>query len=236
VNRQPDPLMDSSTSAEPLPPPERQPALPVSSRIRVGVRQALVLFVITFASLGLYLSVEYWRGDAATLYTQTAWDRAIPFYYGWVWVYLFPYVLAPVIAALLRPVTFDWFIRRGILVVLVSLVIFAAVPTRTVRPDRGLVGEGLTGDLYRSMADWDEPGANAAPSLHVSLTCLFALALLRDFPRWRLVSIAGILVVWLSTLLTQQHHLIDVGTGIMLALLVTLPRWRWLGRAEPAAA
>jgi membrane-associated phospholipid phosphatase len=228
--------MNSSPSAESPPALESQPTQPVPSRLRVGVRQALVLFVITLASLALYLSVEYWRGNAATIYTQTAWDRAIPFYYGWVWVYLFPYVLAPVIAALLRPVTFDWFIRRGILVVLISLVIFAAVPTRTVRPDRALVGEGITGDLYRSMADCDEPGANAAPSLHVSLTCLFAIALLCDFPRWRLVSIGGILVVWLSTLFTHQHHLIDVGTGILLALLATLPRGRWLGRAEPVVA
>lgn len=226
--------MDSS--AESLPAIETEPALLVPSRIRVGIRQAVVLFVVTFASLTLYLSVEYWRGASATVITQTAWDRAIPFYHGWVWVYLFPYVLAPVIAAMLHPVTFDWFVRRGILVVLVSLAIFAAVPTRTVRPDRALVGEGVTGDLYRSMADWDEPGANAAPSLHVSLTCLFALALLRDFPRWRVVSITGILVVWVSTLLTHQHHLIDVGTGIALALLVTLPRWRWLGRAAPAVA
>ena len=91
------------------------------------------------------------------------------------------------------------------------------------------MGEGVTGDLYRNMADWDDPGANAAPSLHVSLTGLFALALLHDFPRWRIVSIVGILVVWLSTLLTHQHHLIDVVTGIAVAVLFALPRWRWLG-------
>jgi membrane-associated phospholipid phosphatase len=68
------------------------------------------------------------------------------------------------------------------------------------------------------MVTIDEPPANAAPSLHVSLTCLLALALVRDFPRWWPVSCAGVVLVWLATLLTRQHHLVDVLTGALLAV------------------
>ena len=88
-------------------------AVPLPTRLRVGIRQALVLLVVTFIALTVYLSVEYWRGAAARIFTNTTWDAAIPFYYGWVWVYLLPYLIAPVVAAMLRPATFDWFIRRG---------------------------------------------------------------------------------------------------------------------------
>src|SRR5437016_2673761 len=98
-----------TTSAAPVPANESDavPAAPVPSRLRVGIRQAVVLCVTMFAALSAYLSVEYWRGAAATIYTQTAWDRAIPFYYAWVWIYLLPYLIAPVVTALLRPATFD---------------------------------------------------------------------------------------------------------------------------------
>ncbi len=66
----------------------------------------------------------------------------------------------------------------------------------------------------------DEPPANAAPSLHVSLTFLLGLALLMDFPRWWWLTIPAVGLVWLATLFTRQHHLIDVGTGILVSSLV----------------
>jgi membrane-associated phospholipid phosphatase len=105
-----------------------------------------------------------------------------------------------------------------------SLLIFVLLPTRTVRPDTTDLGSGVTADLYRNMIAIDGPAANAAPSLHVSLTCLLAWALCRDFPRWSLISVGLVGLVWLSTLLTRQHHLIDVATGILLATLVAWPR------------
>ena len=43
-----------------------------------------------------------------------------------------------------------------------------------------LLDGGLTATLYQRMAAIDQPPANAAPSLHVSLTCLMAWAVVRD--------------------------------------------------------
>jgi hypothetical protein len=186
-----------------------------------GLVQAAVLTAIMFGSLGLYLIVLKWRGPAARLNTWTPWDEIIPFRPEWVWPYLLPYALAPVFFFLLTPRSFQWFLRHGLVIVAVSLPVFIVLPTQTApRPAGPSPGDALTALLYDNMIAIDEPPANAAPSLHVSLTCLLALALARDFPRWRAVAFGGAALVWLATLGSRQHHLIDVGTGVFLTFLV----------------
>jgi hypothetical protein len=192
--------------------------------------QSAMLAVIMGLSLSLYLVVLRWRGPHAAVETQMAWDRHIPFIPAWVWIYLVPYVIGPPIVGLLSRATFRWFVVRGLLLVFLSLAVFAVYPTRTVRPPRPEASADWTTQFYRSMVEIDEPPANAAPSLHVSLTCLLAWALLRDFPRWWLATVVGVSLVWLATLLTWQHHLIDVATGALLASLLTLP---WPFRRAP---
>src|SRR5262249_22146119 len=81
---------------------------------------------------------------------------------------------------------------------------------------------GVTGWMYRSMVEIDDPPANAAPSLHVSLSCLLAWALAFDRPRWWAAALLGAILVWLSTLYTAQHHLIDDGSGYLLASMISL--------------
>jgi hypothetical protein len=197
--------------------------------------QALILAAIMFSSLGCYLFVLKWRGPAASFVTQTAWDRQIPFWPSWVWAYLFPYLIGPAVAGMLSRRTFHWYIRRGLILVVMTLVIFIAVPTQTVRPSGQPLGEGLTAMAYHNMVAVDDPPANAAPSLHVSLTFLLALAAMRDYPRWWPVALGAAAIVWLATLFTWQHHLIDVGTGILAACLVALPGLATLRRSvQPA--
>lgn len=185
--------------------------------------QALIGTLILIGGLWSYLAVLKWRGPAAKLDTQTSWDLLIPFQLGWLWVYIAPYPLAPVILGMMRRSTFHWFIKRALLIVAISLAIFAIVPTQTVRPSIEDFDDGWTVKYYRALVAVDEPPANAAPSLHISLTSLLALALLRDHPRWLPVIIGGVALVWLATLFTWQHHIIDVATGALLGVLVSLP-------------
>lgn len=186
------------------------------------VRQSLGLAAIMFTALSGYLLVLKWRGPHAAINTYRPWDEVIPYQPMWVWVYLIPYIIGPVVIGFMRPQTFRWFVVRGLAVVGVTLVIFMAVPTRTKERPSTHDLSGLTAQIYDTMIAIDEPPANAAPSLHVSLTFLLALALLRDFPRWWPVIVTGVGLVWLATLYTRQHHMIDVATGAMLALLVVL--------------
>jgi hypothetical protein len=198
-----------------------------------GIRQAVLLAVIMFSSLGLYLVVLKWRGPAGRdhlTYVKDL-DELIPFQPEWVWVYLIPYLIGPICVALLSKDTFLWFVRRGLLLVGVTLAIFIAYPTWTKERNLTGLGDGLTAVMYRNMVQIDEPPANAAPSLHVSLTCLLAWAFVRDFPRWWPVSFGAAVVVWLATLFTRQHHIIDVATGAFLGSLFALP---WPGRSSRA--
>jgi membrane-associated phospholipid phosphatase len=194
-----------------------------------GGRTQLVFLSLFFGtSFALYLTVLRWRGPAVAFHTRLSWDAAFPFTPGWVWIYLLPYLLGPLLTLVLSRAAFAWYIRRASLVVLVSLVIFVALPTQTVRPleddpgNESRLGEGWTADLYRWMVEVDEPPANAAPSLHVSLSCLLAWAMAYDFPRWWAAAAAAAVVIWLSTLFTAQHHLLDVLTGALLASLAAI--------------
>jgi lysylphosphatidylglycerol synthetase-like protein (DUF2156 family) len=208
------------------------PAPHTRPRLAAAIWQAGVLTAIMLGSLGGYLLVLNWRGPDARLTTHTAWDDVVPFQPGWVWVYLIPYLIGPLVIGLFRRETFHWYVKRGLVVVGVTLLIFIVLPTRTAPRPHPDLGDGPTGQLYKMMVDIDEPPANAAPSLHVSLTFLLALAFMRDFPRWAWLAAIGVGLVWLATLLTRQHHLIDVGTGILLtALIVSFwPRARTRGR------
>ena len=100
-----------------------QPA-DVPRRLARAVRQAAVLALLMLLSLSSYLAVLKWRGDAAVWVTRTAWDRHIPFRPEWVWVYLLPYLVGPVVAGSLSRPTFAWFVRRGLAAVLASLAVF----------------------------------------------------------------------------------------------------------------
>jgi membrane-associated phospholipid phosphatase len=212
---------------ERVPAPAKEPA--ERRRLLDRAAQSMLLAVIMFSSLGLYLTVLRWRGGAPVFITETAWDALFPFSPEWVWVYLLPYLIGPVVIGLLSRDTFRWFVYRGLAVVGLTLLVFVLCPTQTGPRPPATDLDGFTGWMYHQMVEIDEPPANAAPSLHVSLTCLLVLALVRDFPRWWPASAAGVGLVWLSTLLTRQHHLLDVATGIALVCAVVLlwpGRWR----------
>jgi membrane-associated phospholipid phosphatase len=197
-----------------------------------GIRQAVVIAAIMFSALGLYLIVLKWRGpfgrDHVTYIEQ--WDAGIPFEPAWVWAYLIPYLIGPLVVGTLSSATFTWFIRRGLLLIGITLAIFIVYPTQTHQRPR-VPGTDPTARLYRDMVEIDEPPANAAPSLHVSLTCLLAWALVRDYPRWWLPGFIGAVLVWLATLFTRQHHVLDVVTGAALACVLALP-WPVRGRGQ----
>jgi membrane-associated phospholipid phosphatase len=185
--------------------------------------------------LSLYLTVLKLRGPASTTDTRIEWDRAFPFTPWWTWPYLLPYVIGPLLVVVIRRPVFTWFIRRALIVAVASLVIFVVYPTQTIRPldksknteeewkaNEAKLGDDLTSRMYRQMDAIDSPPANAAPSLHVSLSCLMAWAVVFDRPRWWWAALLGAVFVWLSTLYTAQHHLIDVATGALLASLAAI--------------
>lgn len=134
---------------------------PPRRTLRRFLFQAATLAFIMLASLSLYLIVLKWRGPAVAAITYTTWDEYIPFRPAWVWIYLIPYAIGPLIVGLLSRDTFAWYIRRGLVLVFVTLAIFVVYPTQTVRPPAEGLGESLTARFYRNMVAIDDPPANA---------------------------------------------------------------------------
>src|SRR5205823_14835711 len=107
---------------------KHQDAPAVRPTLRRGIFQGLLLAAIMFSSLAGYLFVLNWRGNAATVVTFIPWDEWLPFWPSWIWLYLIPYAIGPILAGALTPATFWWFIRYGLLVVGLALTIFVVFP------------------------------------------------------------------------------------------------------------
>lgn len=141
----------------------------------------------------------------------------IPFYPGWVWVYIFyyPFCFLPLFLAPVRrdPAVFLRAVLGFALQFGISFLIFFFWPIRMIHPE---IPPGwharIIADLYRF-----DGGFNAFPSLHVANTVFVALLFLKFHKRWTgwlLLGCSGLIA--LSALLVKQHYLHDVLSGALL--------------------
>jgi protein-tyrosine phosphatase/membrane-associated phospholipid phosphatase len=112
------------------------------------------------------------------------------------------------------------FARRVVFSVLVAAAFFLLVPLKLAWPERPHV-RGLFGDLVEASCTAPlvmEYPHNLFPSLHVAL-CLILAELYGRHTRGalRVVSYSWFVLVGVSTVLTWQHHLVDVAGGLALA-------------------
>lgn len=123
--------------------------------------------------------------------------------------------------------------RHGLRLLTASLVAcigFLLFPLQFsfVRPET----HGLFGWLFQQLAQFDLP-YNQAPSLHVMLAWLLGLRFYSHVTGWiRAACSAWFVLIALSVLTTYQHHVIDVISGLMVAIMVSylLPiqgQWGW---------
>ena len=126
------------------------------------------------------------------------------------------------------------FILTLVAVIAIAGVGFVLLPAELAFPPPGDLGTWQA--LFR-LADWLNLDYNLVPSLHVALSvaCLAAFA-----SRAGLVG-AALLWTWAgaiaaSTLLTHQHHLLDVATGAALGLGANRLIYRQLVSASRASA
>jgi membrane-associated phospholipid phosphatase len=198
----------------------------------------LVILTVTFA---LTFAVLYSAGSA--LSAHVPWrvsvalplDSRLPFQPAWAAIYL---TITPVL--LLAP-----FVLRDLakllplfaalmLETLIAFCGFMLLPVDAPRID--CCDNALTNALF-DFADAINLERNDVPSLHVAFAVTAALAFA---PRAGRLG-AGVLYLWAftvaaSTLLTRQHFIVDVITGIVLALLCWRVAGRWARRADVLAA
>ncbi len=173
-----------------------------------------VLFLTVYSGTN-WLTAQ--RSDVGTWYY--AWERFIPF----VPLMIIPYmsidlffVAAPFLCRDRRELA--TFSRRVVLAILVGGACFLLMPLKLgiVRPHV----EGWLGALFGWFFAADLP-YNLCPSLHIALRTILAETYARHTRRfWNIASHVWFSLVGFSTLLTYQHHVIDVAGGFLLAAVV----------------
>jgi protein-tyrosine phosphatase/membrane-associated phospholipid phosphatase len=183
-----------------------------------------VFFLLVYGATNHYTSL---RSDVGTW--VYAWERHIPF----VPLMIIPYLsidLLFVAAPFLCRERDELKIlsRRIVLAVTLAAACYLVMPLRFSferPPAPGLLG--VVFDGFRSM---DKP-YNQLPSLHIALRTILAELYARRTRGWtRAASHVWFSLIGASTLLTYQHHVIDVAGGFVLAgvcfYLVSDARWR----------
>jgi membrane-associated phospholipid phosphatase len=100
--------------------------------------------------------------------------------------------------------------------------VFLALPAR-LGFERIVLDDVLYNSLFAQLFAVDLPH-NLVPSLHVVYSAIIALSLAEGIsnPMTRLALWAWLALLCLSTLLVHQHHLLDVVTGLVVALAFNL--------------
>jgi len=181
--------------------------------LRAGAASALLslLFLVVYSSTNWLTSQ---RTDVGTWYFE--WERWIPF----VPLMIIPYmsidlffVAAPFLSRDDRELA--TFCRRVALAILAAGACFLAMPLKLgfERPPL----EGWIGTLFGWFFSMDLP-YNLCPSLHIALRAILAETYARHTRGpWNVATHAWFSLVGLSTLLTYQHHVVDVVGGFLLA-------------------
>ncbi len=89
--------------------------------------------------------------------------------------------------------------------------------------------------MYSWLA-WGDRPFNQFPSLHVAYCLIFWQTLHKAFPRHPRLPLVDLwlLLVGLATLLTYQHHVVDVLGGLLLGFLALQQKTPWTGRQAVA--
>ncbi|MEW8023948.1 MAG: phosphatase PAP2 family protein [Candidatus Thiodiazotropha sp.] len=157
------------------------------------------------------------RNETYQLYLKSELD--IPLVQEFFWVYMSMYGLFLLPPFVLNTEQLKRLGKQLVAVTILSGILFLLIPTQLgfvrVEP-QDLFYQGLFGQLFAI----DLPH-NLVPSLHVVFSAAIALALLEGINRShiKLVLWIWLVLLCLSTLLVHQHHLLDVFSGLLIAVM-----------------
>jgi membrane-associated phospholipid phosphatase len=187
-------------------------------------------FLMFLIAAVLYLTSNHVHLFPPQFLPMTWVDQAVPFAPWTVWIYLSEYIFFGIIYALTRNyanLNKYWYSFVGLQIV--SVTIFWIWPTTYPRDSFPLVGDmaNWTNYAFASLRASDTP-ANCCPSLHVSSVYLSSFVFLEEQKKkFPFFFIWGTLIA-LSTLTTKQHYLVDVISGLVMALLFYWTFHKWI--------
>jgi len=171
-----------------------------------------LLFVVVYGTANWLASL---RTDVGSWYF--GWERSIPFVPWLIVPYMsidLFFVAAPFLCADLLELRALG--RRMTLAILVAGAFFVVMPLRFALPRLDAVG--WTAPIFRVLYGFDRP-TNMFPSLHITIRTILANTYGRHTRgALKTLSNSWFTLIGLSTVLTYQHHVIDVAGGFVLAL------------------
>jgi membrane-associated phospholipid phosphatase len=207
-------------------------------------RNALRINLLLASAFAVYFEIVYWAGNVvatnatARFHVALPYEMLIPFVPWTAAIYLTvtpflclapfifwtPQCLLPLFATLCAEVT-------------IAGMVFCVFPVELSFPPQEATGfAGILVDAARAVA----LPYNCVPSLHVALALTAAWAYASaGGPRWRFFVWSWAGAIAASTLLTHQHHLVDLAAGALLsglAVRYVAPRVReWVDARQSGA-
>lgn len=186
----------------------------------VIIRQIIILIF----QVVLYFGCEFFQKNPKNMDLPI--DKKIPTlpYFAIIYVLWFPLIaIFPISLFKEAKNLYELYVICWIIDIVISVIIYLAYPTTCTRPKNleNIKGGRMLKILYK----FSYKGLNCSPSMHCSISTLvfiFALAASTMPINLRIIYSTTALGIILSTLFTKQHVLIDLVTGVLLAMLIFL--------------
>lgn len=186
----------------------------------VIIRQIIILIF----QVVLYFGCEFFQKNPKNMDLPI--DKKIPAlpYFALIYVLWFPLIaIFPISLFKEAKNLYELYVICWIIDIVISVIIYLAYPTTCTRPKdlENIKGGWMLRILYK----FSYKGLNCSPSMHCSISTLvfiFALAASTMPINLRIIYSTTALGIILSTLFTKQHVLIDLVTGVLLALVIFL--------------
>ncbi len=181
--------------------------------LKLGIAN-IILFLVVYIPTNHFIHATYYQ-------PYFSWELSIPFL-KWMIIPYHSFNLLFLIPLLLLP-------KRSIIILSTSAAIctvIAGVSFMLFPSQLGfqrIIPDGFTALLYKYLFTFDNT-TNLVPSLHVTYVTLYFMSCVGYLKRKLIKIVFGLisLLIISSTLFTHQHHLLDIVSGIMLALIIFL--------------
>ena len=181
-------------------------------------KRRFIWLIIILAFLMLYFPINRLAVGGWALSLPV--DKSIPLYPPALVPYLLGSILFvgfPIWAAVHSKTTeFEAYVLSFLTATLISYIAYLALPTYVLRPE--ITSQDYFSKAIALLYQNDYPH-NAAPSGHTFYTLISFLYIRRWRPKLQIVSLIVAILIITSTLLTKQHYVLDMITGLILGFM-----------------
>ena len=178
----------------------------------------IVWLVVILIVLALYFPINRIAHGGTQILLP--FDKNIPLFPSAIIPYLFGsllFIAFPIWAAVFaKPQEFEAYAISILLATVASYAVYLAFPTFVTRPE--IASTDIFSKAMEILYKTDK-AYNAVPSGHAFSTTMIFLYLSRWRPDYRFAWLIIAILVLASTLLTRQHNLIDLFSGVLLGVL-----------------